>query len=189
MTAVVEARRRGRHTARWIAGTVLVVVAALVALLATRPPASATEVFTPLLGKPAPAVSGTTVTGGHFDLAAERGRWVWVNFFASWCPPCQAEEPALVTFAYEHRAQGGAVLVGVVYDDTAADARAFDRSAGASWPAVVDPGGQIALRYGVRGPPESFLVSPRGVVVAHLDGQVKTSDLDGQMAAATRDGL
>ena len=49
------------------------------------------------------------------------------------------------------------------------------RSTGATWPAVVDPGGQIALDYGVRGPPETFLVSPDGTVVAHFDGPM-TSD-------------
>jgi cytochrome c biogenesis protein CcmG/thiol:disulfide interchange protein DsbE len=180
---------RRRHTARWIAGLVLAVMAAFIVLLATRPPATATEVYTPLLGKPAPALAGSTVSGGRVDLTAYRGRWVWVNFFASWCPPCQQEEPALVTFAYLHRAGGDPALVSVVYDDTTGNARAFDVSAGATWPAVIDPGGQIALRYGVRGPPEWFLISPGGTVVAHLDGPVKVSDLDGQIAAARAAGL
>jgi cytochrome c biogenesis protein CcmG/thiol:disulfide interchange protein DsbE len=182
-------RRPGRHTARWIAGLVLVVMAAFIVLLATRPPATATEVFTPLLGKPAPALAGTTLSGGRVDLASYRGRWVWVNFFASWCPPCQQEQPALVTFAFQHRAVGDAALVAVVFDDTTGNARAFDVSTGATWPSVIDPGGQIALRYGVRGPPEWFLISPGGKVVAHLDGPVKGSDLDGQIAAARAAGL
>jgi cytochrome c biogenesis protein CcmG/thiol:disulfide interchange protein DsbE len=179
---VVDGHRR--HTARWIAGVVLVVVVALVVLLATRPPATATEVYTPLLGQQAPAITGTTVTGQRFDLAAYRGRWVFVNFFATWCPPCQQEEPELVTFAYQHRGAGDAALVGVVYDDSAGNARAFDRSAGATWPAVVDPGGRIESRYGLRGPPETFLISPSGRVVAHIDGAVTTSYLDQQLAAA-----
>ena len=160
-----------------------------VALLATRPPAAATEVYTPLLGKPAPTITGTTITGRSFRLAAYRGRWVVLNFFASWCPPCQQEEPNLVTFAYQHRATGDAALIGVVYDDTTANARAFERSAGATWPTVVDPGGQIALRYGVRGPPETFLISPSGQVVAHLDAAVTVADLDQQIAAARAAGL
>jgi cytochrome c biogenesis protein CcmG, thiol:disulfide interchange protein DsbE len=181
--------RRGRHTARWIAGLTLVVIAALIALLATRPPATATEVYTPLLGQPAPALSGTTLAGAHVNLASYRGRWVWVNFSASWCPPCQKEEPALVTWAYQHRAPAAAALIGVVYDDSTASAQSFERSAGASWPAVIDPGGQIALRYGVRGPPESFLITPNGRVEAHLDGAVTVSDLNSQIAAAKAAGL
>jgi cytochrome c biogenesis protein CcmG/thiol:disulfide interchange protein DsbE len=182
--APVAPRRRARHTARFIAGVVLLVVAALVALLATRPPATATEVFTPLLGRPAPAISGTTVDGRSFRLGSDRGRWVVVNFFASWCPPCQQEEPELVSFAYAHRAAGDATLVGVVYDDATSSARSFDASSGATWPAVVDAGGQIALRYGVRAPPETFIVSPAGKVVAHIDGAVTAAYLDHQLAAA-----
>jgi cytochrome c biogenesis protein CcmG/thiol:disulfide interchange protein DsbE len=180
---------RRRHTARWTASLVLVVLAALVALLATRPAATATEVYTPLLGQRAPAIVGTTVTGQSFSLKAYRGRWVFVNFFASWCPPCQTEEPTLVTFAYQHRAPGDAALVSVVYDDSASRARSFQASAGATWPAVIDPGGQTALRYGVRGPPETFLVSPRGIVVGHYDGAfTKVSDLDQQLTAARAAG-
>jgi len=164
-------------------------MAALIALLATRPPAAATEVYTPLLGQQAPPVTATTLSGGRFHLAAYRGRWVVLNFFASWCPPCQDEEPDLVTFAYQHRAPGDAALIGVVYDDTTAAARAFERSSGATWPTVIDPGGQIALRYGVRGPPETFLISPSGTVVAHLDSAVTAADLDQQIAAARAAGL
>jgi cytochrome c biogenesis protein CcmG/thiol:disulfide interchange protein DsbE len=183
--------RHGRHTARWIAGLVLVVTAPLIAVLATRPPATATEVFTPLLGRPAPGIVGTTVFDRSFDLASDRGRWVVVNFFASWCPPCQQEEPSLVAFAYQHRGAGSAALVGVdcCGDDTAS-ARGFVSTAGATWPAVVDPEGQIALHYGVRDPPETFLISPSGTIVAHYDGAVQTAAfLDRQIAAALRAGL
>ena len=169
---------RRSYTARWVAGASLVVGGALVALLATRPPAAATEVDTPLLGQRAPSITSTTVSGVAFDLASLRGRWVVVNFFASWCPPCQQEQPELVAFAYEHRAPGDAAVVGVVYDDATSSARGFARSSGATWPAVVDPGQRIALDYGVRGPPETFLVSPSGVVTAHLDGPLTARGLD-----------
>ncbi|HTZ09924.1 MAG TPA: TlpA disulfide reductase family protein [Acidimicrobiales bacterium] len=175
---------RRRHTARWIAGVVLVAGAGLVALLATRPPQAATEVDTPLVGQQAPAIDGPTLSGGSFDLAALRGRWVVVNFFASWCPPCQQEEPDLVAFAFAHRAPTAAALVGVVFNDTAGSARAFMRSEGATWPAVVDGGGQIALAYGVVGPPETFIIAPDGRVVVHLDGPVTASSLDGWLARA-----
>lgn len=164
--------------ARWIALAVLVVAAGLVAVLATRPPAAATEVDTPLLGHQAPDASGTTVTGGSLRLSTLRGRWVVVNFFASWCQPCQEEEADLVAFAYQHRGPQDAALVGVVYDDSTSNARSFLSSSGGDWPALTDPGGTLAVDFGVRAPPETFLVSPAGVVTAHLDGPVSTSQLD-----------
>jgi cytochrome c biogenesis protein CcmG/thiol:disulfide interchange protein DsbE len=183
-----RARLHRRHTAKWVAGVTLVVGAALIAVLATRPPQTATEVNTPLVGQVAPGIAGTTLGGGSFDLTAERGRWVVVNFFASWCPPCQQEQPELVAFAYAHRSAGDAALVGVVFDDGTSTARGFMRSTGASWPAVVDPGGQVALNYGVRGPPETFLVAPDGTVVAHFDGPMTNAALDYWLARAKRGG-
>jgi len=175
---------RRRHVARWVGGVVLVAGAALVALLATSPPQTATEVDTPLVGQVAPSITGSTLSGASFDLAALRGRWVVVNFFASWGQPCQQEQPDLVAFAYAHRSPGDAALVGVVEDDTASSARSFMRSTGGTWPAVIDPGGQIGLNYGVRGQPETFLVSPDGTVVAHFDGPMTEASLDYWLARA-----
>lgn len=173
-----------RHSARWIALSVLVVAGALVALLATRPPAAATEVYSPLVGHQAPPIVGTTLTGKSFTLASLKGRWVVVNFFASWCPPCQQEEPDLVAFAFANRGPRGVALVGVVFDDTAGNARRFVATDGATWPSVVDPHGQIALDYGVRGPPETFVIAPSGIIVAHIDGPVSASYLGGVIARA-----
>ena len=167
-----------RNRVRWVAASVLVVTAALVAVLATRPQATATEVDTPLLGHVAPDIASPTLVGPHLSLSSYRGRWVVLNFFASWCPPCQQEEPELVTFAFHHRADNDPALVGVVYDDSSSSAESFLSTSGATWPAVADPGGQIALNFGVRGPPETFLISPAGVVTVHLDGAVTAAGLD-----------
>src|ERR1035438_8680200 len=63
---------------------VLVVAAGLIAVLATRPPASVAEVQSPLVGNPAPSVGGVTLTGTRYELPREPGMYVVVNFFASW---------------------------------------------------------------------------------------------------------
>ncbi|MDA8341452.1 MAG: TlpA disulfide reductase family protein [Actinomycetota bacterium] len=176
-TADAPVAGRTRHTARWAATAVLVVVAGLVAVLATRPPATATEVSSPLVGEQAPPLAGTTVTGAPFRLPAAPGHYVVVNFFASWCSSCQVEEPELVKFAFEHRS-GDVSLVGVVFEDTPAAVRAYQRSQGATWPVLADPGGAIALQYGVRAPPSTFVVAPDGRVVAFLVAPETAAGLD-----------
>jgi cytochrome c biogenesis protein CcmG/thiol:disulfide interchange protein DsbE len=154
----------------------LLIVVAVVA--ATRPSLQASEAQSPLLGRTAPAFSGSTLTGGRLSLAQFRGRFVFVNFFASWCPPCQAEEPNLVQFDYQQQhTAGGAALVGVVYDDPDSDARRFMVTQGATWPAFKDDGGFIASSYGVTAPPSTFLIDPRGKVVADLIGPVTNRQL------------
>jgi len=184
-----DAPKRRRPRAVMLAAlAVAVVVGALVAVLATRPPASSTEAASPLLGRPAPVVTGTALTGGAVDLSSLRGRFVVVNFFASWCPPCQVEQPELVQFAFQHRAAADAQVLGVVFSDRNASAARFLASTGGEWPAVADPGGQIALAYGVRGPPETFVVAPDGLVVARLLGAVTAANLDEVLARARAEG-
>lgn len=167
-----------RHTARWVAVGVLVVTAGLIAVLATRPPATVAEVQSPLVGRTVPPVSGVTVGGTPFALARPPGRFVVVNFFASWCEPCQTEGPALVQFAFEHQRADGAELVSVVFDDTVAAARSYQESLGATWPTLTDPGGDLALSFGVRAPPSTFVIAPDGRVVAYIIAPVTAADLD-----------
>jgi cytochrome c biogenesis protein CcmG/thiol:disulfide interchange protein DsbE len=155
----------------------------LVAVLASRPAATQTATST-LLGKPAPAVSGHNLTGGVSSLASLRGRFVLLNFFASWCPPCRTESPELVKFAYSHPARQNVAVLGVVYGDTASNAAAFERQVGATWPSVADPGEKIAISYGVDDPPQSFLISPNGRVLDRILGGVTALGLDRLVARA-----
>jgi len=176
-----------RHTARFIAGAVLVVLVVVAVVAATRPSYQATQVASPLEGRPAPALSGTTLTGQRVSLTDYRGRYVYVNFFASWCPPCQAEEPNLVAFDFtQQRSADGAALVSVVFNDTDAAAARFVATMGAEWPAVADHDGTIANAYGVGSPPETFLIDPHGTVVALLDGPATTAQLGATLARARR---
>jgi cytochrome c biogenesis protein CcmG/thiol:disulfide interchange protein DsbE len=131
-----------------------------------------------LIGKLAPPVAGRNLAGGTSSLTGLRGRWVLLNFFASWCPPCRSESPDLVKFAYGHPDGQSVAVLGVVYGDTSANAAAFERQVGATWPSVVDPGEQIAISYGVDDPPQSFLISPDGRVVDRILGGVTVTGLN-----------
>lgn len=177
--ASVPALRRTRR-ALWIAVAVAVPVTLLVAVLATRQPAATQAVKSPLVGKPAPPIESTTVDGQQAGLSELKGKWVVVNFFATWCVPCRQEHADLVHFSQEHgpEAAGDATVLAVVYSDNTQAVREFRDANGGTWPMLTDPKGRIALDYGVSGVPESYLISPDGVVAAKLLGGVRTADLD-----------
>jgi cytochrome c biogenesis protein CcmG/thiol:disulfide interchange protein DsbE len=133
-------------------------------------------------GHPVPDIAATAIDGPAVSLHALRGRWVVVNFFATWCDPCKAEYPQLVRFAKEH--PGTAQVVGVVYEDLSVDALRFHRAEGGTWPIVADPSARIANRYRVSALPQSFVVDPKGNLVAHIYGGVTVANLDAAVAGS-----
>lgn len=177
MTGPYAGLRRTRR-ALWISVAVAVPLAALVGVLATRPPAATRAAQSPLLGKPAPEIAGTTIDGEQVRLSSYRGRWVLVNFFASWCVPCRIEHPELIRFHRRHRSAGDIEVLGVVYDDSVEAVREFRAAEGGEWPMLTDPDGRIAVSLGVAGIPESFLISPDGLVVSKILGGVRAEDLE-----------
>ena len=167
---------RRPHTLRWVAVSVGVVVALFVVLLATRKSAESGKADSPLLGKLAPEISGPDLDGKTVTLSSMRGQYVVVNFFASWCVPCQTEQPQLQSFANKHASLGDAKVFGVVYDDSADRVREFLDRNGGGWPVVDSSASKV--EWGVRGVPESFLVDPDGYVISHIVGGVHADGLD-----------
>jgi cytochrome c biogenesis protein CcmG/thiol:disulfide interchange protein DsbE len=104
-----------------------------------------------------PALEG----GASGSVADYRGRWVLVNFWASWCGPCRQESPALQRFQEAHGGPGFTVL-GIDTRDLSGDGISFDREFGLTYPQLRDGDGDAAHDYGTTGVPESFLVDPAG---------------------------
>jgi cytochrome c biogenesis protein CcmG, thiol:disulfide interchange protein DsbE len=112
-------------------------------------------------GGAAAALAGKTLDGTAFDLAAYRGKPVVVNFFASWCGPCNDEAPDLADFAGSHPE---VTFVGVdTFNDPTADANAFLAKYGLTYPVVVDSGGEIAGAWGVDGIPTTVFLDSSGI--------------------------
>jgi cytochrome c biogenesis protein CcmG/thiol:disulfide interchange protein DsbE len=128
-----------------------------------------------------PALSG--VTGGGSSLAAYRGKVVVLNFWASWCVPCQTEAPLL------ERAQSGlaahrATVLGVTYLDASPDSRGFVREHGITYPNLRDTTGEFAHSYGTNQLPESFLIDRHGYIVAISRGEIDQGFLNRAIALA-----
>ena len=128
--------------------------------------APAPDFALPLLGGPRDA----TVSSG--DLA---GRTAVINVWASWCPPCREEAPALRR-AHERADPELVAFLGVVRRDVESDARDFVERFGLRYPQAVDDG-SFARAYGVRGLPMTFVVDPSGRLAATHFGPISESRL------------
>lgn len=156
----------------------LVLAGGLLVVLAGRLPATSPTA----IGQPAPDFSLADLDGNPVALADLRGRPVVLNFWASWCGPCVEEFPLLQAAAEEY-ADEGLVVIGVVYQDRAEAARAFMERMGATWPAAMDPGEQVAAAYGVLGPPETYFIARDGTISARQFGQISEASLEAKLAA------
>ncbi|MDA8080641.1 MAG: TlpA disulfide reductase family protein [Actinomycetota bacterium] len=183
---VHKSNKRSRKTIRIIAIVVGICLVGFAILLATRKPVSMQSVASPLINRTAPQILGTSLDGKKVSLASYRGQFVLVNFFASWCTPCQDEEKALVQFANSNQ---GVSVLGVVFDDLNSSAAGFLHRYGATYQAVSDAKGQIALSYGVSQPPQTYLISPSGVVLTEIIGPVNLPSLDQLITIAKSRGL
>jgi len=134
------------------------------------------------LGEVAPAAPLPRLGGGgDGSLAEYKGRWVLVNFWASWCEPCKEEAPALERFQRQHGGPGFTVL-GIDSRDLTSDGLDFVRRYGLSYPQLRDGDGGAAHDFGTTGVPENFLVDPRGRVRLLVRGPIDEDYLQSNVA-------
>jgi peroxiredoxin len=123
-----------------------------------------------LVGKPAPAFEGATISGETFRSADWRGKVLLVNFWATWCGPCRMEIPDLVALHERYRARGFAV-VGLSTDEQGmAVVRPFAAENRINYPVLLTPPGLNAAFGGVPALPATFLVDRRGTIVFAHEG-------------------
>lgn len=124
------------------------------------------------VGDPVPDRTLPTLPGpGKGSIADYRGKWVLVNLWASWCPPCREETPDLERFYRRNRANDTVVL-GINVQDNEEDALAFMRDHPTTFPQLRSIGDERSEAFGTTGVPENFLVDPSGRLASIIIGPV-----------------
>lgn len=165
---------------RWLAFAPLIVLAALAVLFAgyalKRDPRVQPHA---LVGKPMPALMLAELDSGRpVALGAVVKGPVIINFFASWCGPCEIEHPQLMALKAR-----GVTVVGVAYKDAPANTQAFLSRLGDPFAArLIDRDGRAGIEFGVTGVPETFVIGSDGMVLAKHTGPLKAKDLDDLVA-------
>jgi thiol-disulfide isomerase/thioredoxin len=156
------------------------------------------QMTSPLVGKPAPNFTLTTLSGKKVSLADYKGKAVQLNFWATWCAPCKIETPWLIELEKQYSPQGFEIL-GVSFDDLDKDdpkLLAKDKAEVAkgveqlkiSYPVLLD-GDSIAKAYGDTDVyPTSYFIDKNGTIVAASFGLTSKSDLEGNIRKAIGEG-
>jgi cytochrome c biogenesis protein CcmG/thiol:disulfide interchange protein DsbE len=200
----------GPFSARQVVSLLLVLVITAVVLVAVTtplgtidPPAQVNPVATAyLIGSPtvglrpgslAPELAGTDsggkpwqlldVTGKPVRLADDRGHGVWINFWASWCPPCQSETPMIRTMDQTYRSQGLDIIGVSVQEVDYADVGAYAQKYDLDYTIAADLTGAVLHLYGAYALPTQIFIDPNGIVRAVVNGPLTATQAEGYIAA------
>lgn len=157
-----------------------------------------TAPLSPLIGHPAPDFTIQTWTwdgapSQSVHLAALHGHVVVINFWASWCDACRAEEPALEA-AYQRYQAKGVIFIGVAFDDTRQNGVPFLQQYQVTFPSGPDVTGAISINYGLTGVPETVFIDRSGIVRQKWVGGITDGDrniatvIDSLLSSASQSG-
>jgi len=154
---------------RWTALSLLLLALGIAWTFASRVPVAATTGGapppSPREGFSAPDFALETLAGDQVALSDLRGKVVLVNFWASWCPPCRAEMPAIERVYRSHKDLGLEVLaINTTNQDDQAAAAAFVQEFGLTFPVPLDHTGAVSASYNLRGLPSTYFIDRQGVI-------------------------
>lgn len=161
----------------------LAVIVPLIALLAYGFSRDPRYIPSPLIGRQAPAFTLALLDGRQISLESLRGKVVFVNFWASWCPPCRAEARDLEA-SWQRFKDQDVVFIGIDIQDTEAAAREFIKEFGITYPNGRDASGRIAIDFGVWGIPETFFIDATGRITYKQVGTLGSHLIAAKLAEA-----
>lgn len=129
-----------------------------------------------LVGTAAPDFELKNISGNSVHLNELKGKPVLLNFWATWCGPCEVEMPAIEARYERHQAELS--ILAVNFDEPEKDVRQYAERLGLSFDILLDPGGKIQDLYRVRGYPTTYLVDAEGVIRVHHVGSMSEEQLD-----------
>jgi peroxiredoxin len=150
---------------RWIAILVVLVIIVAASVILTKKQDTAPEV-----GHVAPNFTLTTLAGQTLNLAQFRGKPVYLNFFASWCPPCQFETPDVEKMYKKYGNKITFIGVNLAFNDTVPRLKKFLKTYGVTYPVLLDKSGSVTKTYKVMAIPTSFFIKSNGVIMYHYLG-------------------
>jgi DsbE subfamily thiol:disulfide oxidoreductase len=124
------------------------------------------------VGKPAPDFSLRDRNGKTWKLSELKGQVVFVNFWATWCPPCREEMPSMQAL-YTSMPPDRFKMLAILYKDEPAPADALIAQLGYTFPVLVDPNDETGRAYGLTGVPETYIVDKQGVLREKFIGPVR----------------
>jgi cytochrome c biogenesis protein CcmG/thiol:disulfide interchange protein DsbE len=161
-----------------ICAAVVVFITAVIAVSVTTGPGGAAS----YRAAPAFALRALGEPGRPVSLSQYAGQPVIVNFWASWCEPCQQETPLLARW---HARHGHVVLLGLDENDATVSALEFARAKGVTYPLAFDPDMSAASAYAVNALPQTFFLNARHQIVAHVVGMVTSAQLATDLSLMT----
>lgn len=133
----------------------------------------------PEVNAPAPDFSLQNLAGETVHLSGLRGRSLALNFWATWCGPCQLEMPLLQQA--QERYPADLLVLAINNDEPQAKVQAFADDFGLNFPVLLDPGAKVTEQYRVRGFPTTLFIDPDGIIRYEHIGVLNQSTLDGYL--------
>lgn len=162
----------------WLTGLLVFILGC--AIIVNQHPGKLAHI--PEEGYLAPGFTLETVQGQSLNITQLKGKPLMINFFASWCPPCQAEAPDLVKMDALYHSQVTFIGVDMTESDSRSAVIAFMKKVGIHYPVLLDSVGKVAKEYDVISIPTSFFINSKGVIVDRVEGALSQRTLQAELS-------